>query len=127
MKPYQLKIEKPWGCELIFTPSEASVVGKLLHIDAGARISLQYHETKEETLILVNGEAKIIWGENENNLTEEEMKRYRGYFVTKGLIHRIQAVTDCDILETSTKEEGKTVRLQDDYSRGDETEREVNK
>ncbi len=124
VNPFLQKIPKPWGYELVFTPPEAPTVGKLLHLNAGSRFSLQYHEIKEETLILVNGEAKITLGENENNLTTEEMRKNSGYFIPKGLIHRCEAITDCDILESSTKEEGTTVRIEDDYMRKDETEEE---
>lgn len=126
MKAFQIKIDKPWGYELIFTPPEAPAAGKLIHINAGSRFSLQYHEVKEETLILVAGEAKIIYGNDRNNLSEETMKTNFGYFIPRKMIHRIQAVTDCDMLESSTKEEGTTVRIEDDYSRGDETEEERN-
>lgn len=126
MKSFQIKVDKPWGYELVFTPLEASAVGKLLHLNAGARFSLQYHEIKEETLVLVKGEAKIIYGESESGLIEEMMKLNFGYFITKGLIHRVQAITDCDILEASTPESGVTIRLQDDYERKNETEEERN-
>lgn len=127
MKSFQIKIDKPWGYELIFTPTEALAVGKLLHINAGSRISLQFHEIKEETLVLVNGKANFISGTDQNNLETEEMKQNFGYFINKGLIHRVQAITDCDILESSTKEAGTTVRLQDDFARIDETEEERKK
>lgn len=122
LKPFLQKIPKPWGYELIFTPPEAPVAGKLLHLNAGCRFSLQYHEIKEETLILIKGEAKITLGESENNLVTEEMRKNSGYFIPKGLVHRCEAITDCDILESSTKEEGTTVRLQDDYARKNESE-----
>lgn len=121
MESFQKKVEKPWGYELIFTPPEARAVGKLLHLNAGSRFSLQFHEIKEETLVLVKGEAKIIFGEA-NDLKEEIMEKDRGYFISKGLIHRVQAITDCDILESSTGEVGKTIRVEDDYSRKDENE-----
>ena len=124
MTEFEKKIVKPWGHEIIFTPPEALAVGKLLHINAGAKISLQYHEIKEETLILINGEAKIVFGLDKNNLTEKLMKPNVGYFISKGLIHRIIAVSDCDLFESSTKEEGVTVRIEDDYNRGNETEEE---
>lgn len=127
MKPFQIKVDKPWGYELIFTPPEASAVAKILHLNKGSRFSLQYHEEKAETLVLINGEAKMIWGNDKNRLFEEKMKNGRGYFIPKGLIHRCEAITDCDIFESSTKEEGKTVRLQDDYDRKDETEEDRKK
>jgi hypothetical protein len=50
LEPHQVKVEKPWGREIIWTPPELSRAGKLLSVRAGCRLSLQYHEVKEETL-----------------------------------------------------------------------------
>ncbi len=116
-KPYTTKINKPWGYEIIFTPSNSSVTGKILHLNQGARFSYQYHEKKTETLCLLNGRAKIILNDE-----EAEMEPQKGYFIKPGDKHRLQGITNCDILEASTKEEGTTVRLEDDYQRPDETE-----
>lgn len=127
MKPYQQKVKKPWGYELVLTPPEANAVAKILHINKGSRFSLQFHEKKAETLVLINGEAKLTWGNEKGKLYEEKMKNGRGYFIPRGLIHRCEAITGCDIFESSTKEEGTTVRLEDDYSRKDETEEERSK
>ncbi len=124
MKPFIQKIEKPWGFELIFTPPESPTVGKLLHLKAAHRFALQYHEVKQETLVLIKGQANIFLGESRQTITKQEMLPNQGYFITSGLIHRCEAITECDILESSTKEEGTTVRIKDDYQRLDETEQE---
>jgi len=113
---------KPWGYELILNPPEAPTTAKILHLNSGARFSLQYHDIKEESLTLISGKAKIIYGPDLNNLQEEEMETKVGYLIPKRLIHRCQAICDCDIFESSTKEVGTTYRLQDDYGRPDETE-----
>lgn len=117
MKPFSLKILKPWGWELIFTPPESPVTGKILHLQKGKRFSYQYHDKKTETLCLLKGEAKILL-----NGRWQKMKPLKGYFITPMTKHRCWAITDCDILEASTPEKGKTVRLEDDYQRGTETE-----
>lgn len=124
MKPFQIKIEKPWGYELIFTPPEAPTIGKLLHLNIGSRFSLQYHEIKEETLVLVKGQANIYLGGTEKSVVKENMVLDFGYLIKPKVIHRVEAVTECDIFESSTREEGVTVRLGDDYGRKDETEEE---
>jgi len=116
-KAYSVKINKPWGHEIIFTPPDSPVTGKILHLNQGARFSYQYHEKKTETLCLLNGRAKIILNDE-----EIEMEPQKGYFIKPIVKHRCQAITDCDLLEASTKEEGTTVRLQDDYQRPDETD-----
>ncbi|QQG44355.1 MAG: hypothetical protein HYW86_00330 [Candidatus Roizmanbacteria bacterium] len=120
--PYQKKIDKPWGYEIIYTPENASATGKILHIDARKRISLQYHDEKSETLCLIKGQA-VITLSNQNGETEEiPMEHFKGYFITPGQIHRITAIIDTDICESSIPEIGNTVRLQDDVGRPTETE-----
>lgn len=116
-KPYIERVEKPWGYELILTPPDCPVVSKILHIDKGRRLSYQYHELKKETLTLINGRAKIVFNDE-----EIEMELKKGYYIQPMQKHRFAGITDCDIIEVSTKEEGTTVRLQDDYKRQDETE-----
>jgi len=117
MQPYQKKVEKPWGYELILTTDDSPVTGKILHLKAGSRFSYQYHEQKEEILTLVKGQAKIII-EGEEFL----MQLNFGYHVKPLVKHRVRAISDIDIFEVSTPEKGKTIRLEDDYQRSDETE-----
>lgn len=116
-RSYAQKVEKPWGYEIIFTPPDSPVTGKILHIRKGARFSYQYHDKKQETLCLLRGKAKITIEEK-----EFEMEPLKGYFIRPMVKHRCKGITACDILEASTKEEGNTVRLEDDYNRGIETE-----
>ena len=56
------RVPKPWGYELIFAKTER-YVGKILHINQGESLSLQYHEVKEETLYVVAGELKLTIGQ----------------------------------------------------------------
>ena len=120
--PYQMKVDKPWGYELLLTPEESPVTGKILHLDDGKRFSLQYHDKKIETLTLFKGEAKIILENEKGEVEEIEMEINKGYLIKPMQKHRCQGVKDCLIFEVSTKEEGETVRLEDDYGRGTETE-----
>jgi len=57
---YARRIEKPWGYELHFSPDNKPYMGKLIHINAGARLSLQKHDQKTETWFLINGKASVI-------------------------------------------------------------------
>lgn len=121
-KPYQLKVKKPWGYELILTPDESPVTGKILNLDDGKRFSLQYHDKKRETLTLISGEAYIILENWEGEMKKIRMEQNKGYFIRPFQKHRCQGIKDCFIIEASTREEGKTVRIEDDYARGTETE-----
>ena len=120
-QPYIRKIDKPWGYELHWVPADAPYMGKLLHIKAGARLSLQLHDQKQESWFLMTGQAKVIWDDASGELVETELLPGKGYSTAVGQRHRLAGITDCDILEVSTPEAGTTWRLEDDYARPDET------
>ncbi len=122
IKPFFQKVIKPWGYEILLTPEESPVTGKILHLDDDKRFSLQYHDEKEETLILFSGEAYIILENDQGEMEKIKMELNKGYFIRPFQKHRAQGIKDSLIFESSTKEEGDTVRLEDDYNRGTETE-----
>lgn len=119
--PYIKKIDKPWGYELHWVPEEAPYMGKVLHIDAGKRLSLQVHDQKQESWYVMNGTAKVMWDDDKGDLIETELIPGFGFSTKIGQRHRLIGVTDCDILEVSTPELGTTWRLEDDFSRPNET------
>lgn len=121
-QPYIKRVEKPWGYELHFTPDNLPYMGKILHISANQRLSLQIHDKKQESWFLAKGNAKIIREDNQGSLIETEMKEGFGYTCHLGQKHRLAGITDCDIVEVSTPEIGNTYRLEDDYARSTETE-----
>lgn len=116
------RVEKPWGWELHWTPPERPYAGKILHIDAGKRLSLQVHDEKLESWLLLNGRAQVQWDDGAGNLVETELREDEGFSCAIGQRHRLIGITDCDILEVSTPETGTTYRLEDDYERSHETE-----
>lgn len=122
LEPVRKKINKPWGHEIILSSDNSPVTSKILYIKKGHRFSLQHHETKEEILTLLSGKAYIYLGKDKESVARTEMEKDKGYLIRKSIIHRCEAIEDCEIYESSTPEKGTTVRLEDDYSRGDETE-----
>lgn len=121
-KPVIKKIDKPWGYEMIFTPGNLPYTGKLMHINAGKRLSLQIHDKKQETQILISGKCNSIIENTQREMEIVEMIPMQGYTIMIGQKHRLHSVTDCDIFEVSTPEIGNTYRLEDDYSRPTETD-----
>ena len=119
--PYIRKIDKPWGYELHWVPEGMPYMGKVLHIDAGKRLSLQVHDTKQESYWLINGECNLIMDNEKGELVTIQMTKGQGYTTKVGQRHRHHAVTDCDIIEVSMPESGNTWRLEDDFARPDET------
>lgn len=116
------KIIKPWGYEIIFTNANLPYAGKIIHVQAGKRLSLQLHDKKQESWYLLHGRGKVIWENNKGELIETELISGQGYTCKIGQKHRLAGITDCDIMEVSTPEIGTTYRLEDDYKRPDETE-----
>lgn len=123
IKPYVMKVDKPWGFELIFSDGTSKITSKILHVTKGKRSSLQYHEVKEEILTLLNGEGILELEDENGQLNKFLMETRKSYIIIPNQIHRFAAGSiDCEIMESSTPEKGNTVRLEDDYSRGVETE-----
>jgi mannose-6-phosphate isomerase len=118
---YAKRVEKPWGYELHWVRADAPYMGKILHVNAGARLSLQIHDEKQESWLLISGAAKVLWDNNKGELVETEVRPGRGYSTAVGQRHRLVAVTDCDVVEVSTPERGTTWRLEDSYARPNET------
>ncbi len=118
--PYSQKINKPWGYEIVFTPKNLERVGKILFIRKGCRLSLQYHDQKEETLCLFQGKAKIWLEDERGQIKPLYMKPQMGYTILKGQKHRLEALEDSFVFEVSSPEKGTTYRLEDDYQRRSE-------
>ena len=109
------RVPKPWGYEIIWAHT-ARYVGKVLHINAGHALSVQYHERKDETVYLLSGEMKY-WVKLGDELEDVRLSEGDAFRITPGTVHYMEAITDCDILETSTPELDDVVRLQDRYGR----------
>jgi len=111
--PY--RVDKPWGYELVWA-STAHYVGKILHIDQGHALSLQYHERKDETIYVLRGEILLRLVEHETTI-ERRMPEGSQVHLTPGTVHQFEALVTSDLLEASTPELDDVVRLEDRYGR----------
>ncbi|MSR07138.1 MAG: cupin domain-containing protein [Gemmatimonadetes bacterium] len=111
--PY--RVEKPWGYELVWARTDR-YVGKILHIEPGQVLSLQYHNKKDETIHVLKGEIifRVKVGEE---LTERRMRPGESYHIAPPTVHQMEAVTAADLLEVSTPEVEDVVRIKDRYGR----------
>ncbi|MBP6771571.1 MAG: cupin domain-containing protein [Gemmatimonadaceae bacterium] len=110
-------VPKPWGHETIWAHTDR-YVGKILHVKAGEKLSVQYHERKDETVYLLRGEMKY-WVQlpGDTELRDQRLVAGQSFRITPHTIHAIEAVTDIDVLEASTPELDDVVRLNDRYGR----------
>ncbi len=113
------RVSKPWGHELIFAENER-YAGKILHLNAGHCLSLQYHERKDETLYVLSGEVHLSV-EVEGEMKEMRLKPGEAYRIKPGVRHRMRAEEPCDLVEVSTPELTDVVRLEDAYGRAGTT------
>ena len=111
--PY--RVEKPWGYELIWAKTDR-YAGKVLHIEPGHVLSLQYHNTKDESIFVLAGEI-ILRIQQGDTLIERRLSQGAAYHIHPKLIHQFEAVVASDLLEASTPEIDDVVRLKDRYGR----------
>ncbi len=109
------RVDKPWGYEIIWAEAD-KYVGKILHINAGQRLSRQYHNKKEETFLVQKGSMDLEVGDGAEQKTIR-MNEMDTFHCTPKTIHRMVAVTDVDVVEVSTPELDDVVRLEDVYGR----------
>jgi mannose-6-phosphate isomerase len=110
------KVEKPWGHELWWALTDA-YAGKMLHVARGHRLSLQFHERKDESAYLLKGRLLLTKGPSEDELETVELHAGSTWRNVPGEVHTIEALEDCDVLEVSTPELDDVVRLTDMYGR----------
>ena len=109
-------VPKPWGHELIWAHTD-HYLGKVLHIEAGHSLSVQYHDQKDETIHLLRGRMIYRVGSEGGALLEVEFTEGQSFRNEPGTVHQMEAVTDCDVLEVSTPHLDDVVRLVDRYGR----------
>jgi mannose-6-phosphate isomerase-like protein (cupin superfamily) len=118
VRPEQLpvRVDKPWGYEIWYAWTE-QYVGKILHVNPGGKLSLQYHHKKDETSYVLKGRLRLTKGPRVDQLTVTEIGPGHMWRNRPGEIHTIEGIEDADVLEVSTPELDDVVRLRDLYGR----------
>jgi mannose-6-phosphate isomerase-like protein (cupin superfamily) len=111
--PY--RVDKPWGYEIIWARAD-KYVGKILHIEPGHVLSLQYHNKKDESIYVLSGEIILRLQQGET-LMERRVRAGEAFHIPPKQIHQFEAVVVTDLLEASTPELDDVIRLKDRYGR----------
>ncbi|HEX2152704.1 MAG TPA: cupin domain-containing protein [Acidimicrobiia bacterium] len=109
-------VSKPWGSEEIWAETD-QYVGKVIRINGGQRLSLQVHEEKDESILIVKGKLRLHSGADEDSVTTRILDQGDSAHIPPGLVHRFEAVVDTELIEVSTPQLMDVVRLDDDYGR----------
>jgi len=112
------KIEKPWGYEVLFAHSP-KYASKIIFIKKGHRVSLQYHEKKDESMYIYQGKVKIEIEGADGGMTSYIAQPGHSIRIPPPTKHRLEAIEDTTIFEVSTPELDDVVRVEDDYGRAE--------
>lgn len=135
------KVEKPWGYEKWIADGAPDFKYALKEIlfKSKFKSSIQFHEFKEETNYVQKGEGFLYYypitvdferyeegGYSEEeldeilkNLKKEKLVPGMVFHVKPGIIHRVEAVTDLVLIESSTIELDDVKRINDEWGRND--------
>lgn len=115
LTPVVVRVEKPWGFELLWAKTDR-YVGKIIHVNAGHALSLQYHIVKTETVYLASGRVTYEIKDGDT-LRALDLSPGDCLHIPPGTVHRVTALEDAEIFEVSTPELDDVVRLEDRYGR----------
>jgi oxalate decarboxylase/phosphoglucose isomerase-like protein (cupin superfamily) len=114
------RVDKPWGYELRWAVTDR-YLGKLIHINRGHSLSLQYHVQKDETIHVAAGLLDLVLEDSAGELRTHRLTPGMSARVRPGRRHRFVAVEDTDLYEVSSPEIDDVVRLEDAYGRAGTT------
>ena len=110
------RVDKPWGSELIWALTDR-YCGKIITINTGSRLSLQYHERKDEWVFVTSGRLLLELEDDTGELVPHELAPGEGAHVPVLRRHRFTGLERVDLVEVSSPEIDDVVRLEDDYGR----------
>ena len=110
------RVDKPWGNELIWALTDR-YCGKVITIEAGRRLSLQYHEEKDEAILVTSGRLRLSLEGDDGEMVVSELGPGEAAHVAVGRRHRYEAIERVELVEVSTPELGDVIRVEDDFGR----------
>ncbi|MBA2717778.1 MAG: cupin domain-containing protein [Chloroflexi bacterium] len=109
-------VDKPWGNELIWALTDR-YCGKVITIETGRRLSLQYHEQKDEAILVTSGRLRLHLEDDAGEMIVRELGPGEAAHVAVGRRHRYEAIERVELVEVSTPELSDVVRVEDDFGR----------
>jgi mannose-6-phosphate isomerase len=110
------RVDKPWGHELIWVLTDR-YCGKVIVIETGRRLSLQYHERKDESVYVISGRLRLHLEDDAGVMTVRELGPGDSARVPVGRRHRFEAAERVELIEVSTPELDDVIRVEDDFGR----------
>lgn len=89
------EVAKPWGSELWYAHTDR-YAGKILRVNAGHKLSMQYHVEKDETSYLLSGRLLLEQGDSTERMVSRELEPGAVWRNAPGVVHTIEALEDAD-------------------------------
>lgn len=118
----KIKLEKdfqrPWGGFVKFIDNKPCTV-KILFMEKGGKLSLQFHRLREEFWYVISGKIKVTIGKNLKSLRNRSLKEGENIKIPKKSLHRMEGIQKSKVLEISTGKfiENDEIRIEDKYGR----------
>jgi mannose-6-phosphate isomerase len=109
-------VKKPWGWENRFAVTD-KYLGKVIHLDRGEMLSLQYHRQKDETLLMLKGVMDLQLEDPDGRMVTHRLTPGMSQRILPGRKHRMIGVEESEFFEVSSPEIDDVVRLEDKYGR----------
>ncbi len=110
------RVDKPWGHEVRWAITDR-YLGKLIHVNKGHQLSLQYHVQKDESIFVASGLLDLLLEDGAGDVHVHRMTPGMSARVRPGRRHRFIAVEDTKLFEVSSPEIDDVVRVEDSYGR----------
>lgn len=98
-------VSKGWGYEK-WVVNKQQYCGKLLFFFKGKRCSWHYHKIKDETFYIQSGKIKLLWSDDDEDITKANriiLNKGDVWHVKVGQIHQMIALEDTELFEFSTE------------------------
>jgi len=109
-------VKKPWGWENRFAITD-KYLGKVIHVNGGEMLSLQYHRVKDETVLVVSGVMDLELEDDHGQMQTHRLTPGMSRRILPQRKHRMIGLQECEFFEVSTPEIDDVVRLEDKYGR----------
>lgn len=109
--------EVPWGEMDTLTVPEHNYMMKVIRMKAGHQCSLQAHQFKHESFVLISGEMEFVIEDSTGELRPIRVKPWDMFSIAPGVKHRMRAITDIIYVESSTHYPTDIMRFEDVYGR----------
>jgi mannose-6-phosphate isomerase len=112
----QRRVAKPWGEERIWVHTD-QYAGKVITIERGKRLSLQYHDAKDEAVLVLSGRLRLHLEDATGEMRTIDLGPGESRRVPVGRRHRFEGLERTELIEVSGPQLDDVVRVEDDFGR----------